>query len=104
MSKREILKLYTDNLKMSAKDLALQYGSTIFFAEECIKEYKISLVDYFYFTLAPSDSNPQVFLLSSGGGIEKQVRKDGTKVHSKDIFTESEMLYIKVHLGCPRKK
>jgi len=95
-----ILKMYTDDLTMTAKDVAFQVGTNIEYAQECIDEHHRSMVAYYDMGIAPSCNRDNVFFLFSDNGTEKELIKDGNVVYSEDMMTELEMLFIKINLGC----
>ena len=95
-----ILKMYTDDLTMTAKDVAFQVGTNIEYTQECIDEHHRSMVAYYDMGIAPSCNRDNVFFLFSDNGTEKELIKDGNVVYSEDMMTELEMLFIKINLGC----
>ena len=95
-----IIKMYTDDLTMSAKDVAFQVGTNLEYTEKCIEEYQRSLVAYYDMGIAPSLNRENVFFLFSDNGTEKELHKKGNVVVSEDIITELERLFIRINLGC----
>jgi len=98
--KEEILKMYTDNLSMTPKDIAFQVGTNLEYTEECLEEYLNSLVAYYDMGIAPSMNRENVFFLFSDNGTEKELHKEGNFIHSEDVITELERLFIRINLGC----
>jgi len=98
--KEQILKMYTDNLSMTPKDIAFQVGTNLEDTEDCIKEYLNSLVAYYNMGISPSLNRENIYFLFSDNGTEKELHKDGNFVHSEDVITELERLFIKINLGC----
>jgi hypothetical protein len=99
-AKEDIIKMYTDNLSMSSKDIAFQVGTNLEYTEECLEEYLNSLVAYYDMGIAPSMNRENVFFLFSDNGTEKELHKEGNVVHSEDNITELERLFIRINLGC----
>ena len=98
--KEQILKMYTDNLSMTPKDIAFQVGTNLKDTEDCIEEYLNSLVAYYDMGIAPSLNRENIYFLFSDNGTEKELYKEGNFVHSQDVITKLERLFIKINLGC----
>jgi len=94
-----ILKMYTNDLTLTAKDVAFQVGTNLEYAQECIDEYHRSMVAYYDMGIAPSMSEENVFFLFSDNGVEKKLRKEGKNIYSYNSITPLESLYIKINLG-----
>ena len=102
--KENVIKMYTDNPSMSAKDVAFQIGTNLEYAQECIEEHLLSLVMYYDMAIAPSCNQENVFFLFSENGTEKKLHKDGNVIYSEDVVTKLEQLFIKINLGCETVK
>jgi hypothetical protein len=94
-----VLKIYSENHKLSIKSIAYRAGTTEERVTKFIKEYHLSLVSYFDFGIAPSMSEENTFFLFSDNGVEKKLTKEGKNIHSHDSITPLEALYIKINLG-----
>ena len=97
--KRHILKLYTNDTKITYEQLSVITDSSVYYIKSVLKNFHTDSVAYYDYCIAPSCLDENVYFLFSSNGSEKKLKKVSDYIYPQEELTQLEELYVSINLG-----